>query len=114
MPGEYAARKLEKDRNRFRWESGYYAEHMRRKQRKYDDPLEGAPQGAGIVIEKRGVEQKQPHSGIIKCVRVQLLKNGITVILASRAGLKCLDSIGRIELMITFTGGCSPSDAVIS
>ena len=35
-----------------------------------------APQAKGIVIAKKGVEQKQPHSGIIKCVRVQLLKNG--------------------------------------
>jgi len=40
------------------------------------DPLKGAPQAKGIVIAKRGVDQKQPHSGVIKCVRVQLLKNG--------------------------------------
>ena len=40
------------------------------------DPLEGAPMAKGIVLGKRGIEQKQPHSGIIKAVRVQLLKNG--------------------------------------
>lgn len=79
MPGEFAARKLERDRKHFRWKDTYYTEHMRRKQRKFDDPLEGAPQGSGIVVEKVIREQKQPHSGLIKCVRVQLLKNGITV-----------------------------------
>ncbi|MBI5347426.1 MAG: 30S ribosomal protein S12 [Candidatus Aenigmarchaeota archaeon] len=40
------------------------------------DILEGAPQAKGIVLDKRIVEQKQPHSGLIKCVRVRLVKNG--------------------------------------
>ena len=44
-----------------------------------NDPLGGAPQARGIVIAKRNVEQKQPSSGLIKCVRVQLLKNNIQV-----------------------------------
>jgi small subunit ribosomal protein S12 len=43
------------------------------------DPLEGAPQGRGIVVEKRVVEQRKPSSGLLKCVRVQLLKNNIQV-----------------------------------
>lgn len=30
----------------------------------------------GIVLEKVGVESKQPNSAIRKCVRVQLRKNG--------------------------------------
>jgi small subunit ribosomal protein S12 len=79
MAGEFAARKLEKDRKRFNWKDPYYNVHMKRKQKKYHDPLAGAPQGAGIVVQKVIREQKQPHSGLIKCVRVQLLKNGITV-----------------------------------
>lgn len=79
MPGEYAARKLGKDRKRFRWKDIYYVEHMRSKEGRAEDPLEGAPQASGIVLEKVGREQKQPHSGIIKCVRVQLLKNGIPI-----------------------------------
>ena len=32
--------------------------------------------GKGIVVEKVGVEAKQPNSAIRKCVRVQLIKNG--------------------------------------
>jgi len=39
------------------------------------DPLEGSPQGRGIVLEKVGVEAKQPNSAIRKCVRIQLIKN---------------------------------------
>nr|QWE91257.1 40S ribosomal protein S23 [Suigetsumonas clinomigrationis] len=30
----------------------------------------------GIVVEKLGIEAKQPNSAIRKCVRVQLIKNG--------------------------------------
>jgi small subunit ribosomal protein S12 len=79
MPGEFAARKLNEDRQKFRWSDVYYVEKKRREAGRTTDPLEGAPQASGIIIEKVGREQKQPHSGIIKCVRVQLLKNGKTV-----------------------------------
>ncbi len=75
MPGEFAARKTRKDRQRFRWKKAIYRNRILQwKKRK--DPLGGAPQASGIVLEKRVVEQKQPHSGLIKCVRVKLLKNG--------------------------------------
>ena len=40
------------------------------------DPLEGSCMAKGIVIEKKVLEQKQPHSGLIKCVKIQLIKNG--------------------------------------
>ncbi|MEM0372899.1 MAG: 30S ribosomal protein S12 [archaeon] len=80
MPGEYAARKLSKDRKHFKWKDVYHIrKERRRRSKKTSDPLEGAPQARGIVIEKKGVEQKQPHSGIIKAVRVQLIKNGKAV-----------------------------------
>ncbi len=75
MPGEFAARKLKQLRKKFRWKDKKYARRVLRLKEKAD-PLEGAPQARGIVIRKVGVEQKQPSSGIIKCVRVQLLKNG--------------------------------------
>ncbi len=75
MPGEFSARKLKQRRKKFRWKDVKYARRMLRFKEKYD-PLEGAPQARGIVLAKRGVEQKQPSSGIIKAVRVQLLKNG--------------------------------------
>eukprot|EP01062_Namystynia_karyoxenos_P071237 TRINITY_DN6667_c0_g1_i1.p4 TRINITY_DN6667_c0_g1~~TRINITY_DN6667_c0_g1_i1.p4 ORF type:complete len:144 (+),score=73.09 TRINITY_DN6667_c0_g1_i1:98-529(+) len=36
----------------------------------------GSSHCKGIVLEKVGVEAKQPNSAIRKCVRVQLIKNG--------------------------------------
>ncbi len=34
---------------------------------------------SGIVLEKVGVESRQPNSALRKCVRVQLVKNGKVV-----------------------------------
>lgn len=73
--GEFASRKLKNDRRRHRrlekaWKRRAYGIKDRY------DPLEGAPQARGLVLKKEGKEQKQPHSGIVKCVRVQLAKNG--------------------------------------
>uniref|UniRef100_A0A8C3WZT2 Small ribosomal subunit protein uS12 n=1 Tax=Catagonus wagneri TaxID=51154 RepID=A0A8C3WZT2_9CETA len=39
-------------------------------------PFGGASHAKGIMLEKVGVEAKQPNSTIRKCVRVQLIKNG--------------------------------------
>ena len=79
MPGEFAARKLKTDRQHFRWRDVDYMDLMRRKAGRAPDPLQGSPQAKGIVIAKVGIEQKQPSSGIVKCARVQLIKNSRTV-----------------------------------
>ncbi|MCQ8898481.1 MAG: 30S ribosomal protein S12 [Hadesarchaea archaeon] len=73
--GEFAARKLSKDRRRFRWKDSGYKRRVLQLDKKAD-PLEGAPQARAIVLEKVGVEAKQPNSAIRKCVRVQIVKNG--------------------------------------
>lgn len=73
--GENAGRILKSKRKAHRWLKKPWKRKALGLKAKYD-PLEGAPLAKGIVIKKVGVEQKQPHSGIIKCVRVQLLKNG--------------------------------------
>ncbi len=73
--GKYAASKLKNDRKRFRWSDERYIRRVLDLRRKAD-PLEGAPQARGIVLEKVGVEAKQPNSAIRKCVKVQLIKNG--------------------------------------
>lgn len=39
-------------------------------------PFGGSSHAKGIVVDKVGVEAKQPNSAIRKCVRVQLIKNG--------------------------------------
>jgi len=77
MVGEFSGRKLSQRRKKFRWKKTDYKIRMLQLWRK--DPLEGAPQGRGLVIAKRMVEQKKPASGLTKCVRVQLLKNNIQV-----------------------------------
>jgi small subunit ribosomal protein S12 len=75
MAGEFAARKLKRDRKKFRWKKPTYRNRVLGL-RKKNDPLESAPMATGIVLEKRVIEQKQPHSGLIKCVRIRLIKNG--------------------------------------
>lgn len=73
--GEFSGRQMRKQRKKKKWrKTKYKVRVLKLKEKK--DPLGGAPQAKGIVIGKKGIEQKQPHSGIIKCVRVQLLKNG--------------------------------------
>lgn len=64
------------------------------------DPLEGSPQARGIVLEKVGVESKQPNSAIRKCVRVQLIKNGkqITAFLPGDGALNYVDEHDEVVL----------------
>ncbi len=75
--GEYSARKLRKTRKKLRWKDVNYKKRQLKLWKK--DPTEGSPQARGIVIDKRVVEHKKPSSGLIKCVRVQLIKNNIQV-----------------------------------
>ncbi len=76
--GLFAAKKLAERRKKFRFaKKGEYS--RRTKSYVKFDPFEGAPLARGIVLEKREVEVKQPHSGLRKCVRVQLIKNGRAV-----------------------------------
>ena len=73
--GEFAARKLKKNRQKFRWKDINYKRRTLGLRIK-SDPLEGAPQAKGIVLDKYGIGSKQPNSALRKCVRVQLVKNG--------------------------------------
>ena len=73
--GIYSARKLKKDHQALRWSDKNFSRRVLHLNEKAD-PLEGAPQARGIVLEKVGVEAKQPNSAIRKCVRIQLIKNG--------------------------------------
>ncbi len=76
MPtGKYAARRLKQIRKDARWKDRRFSRRTLGLDVKAD-PLGGAPQGRGIVLEKVGIEAKQPNSAIRKCVRIQLIKNG--------------------------------------
>jgi small subunit ribosomal protein S12 len=101
--GEFSARKIVKARKRARWKDTHYKSRMKQLWKK--DPLRGAPQGRGIVIDKRNVEQRKPASGLIKAVRVQLLKNNIQVT-AHVPGEGAIDHINEHdEVLIESVGG---------
>ncbi len=70
-----AGKQIKEERNKLRWSDRDYKRRVLRLKEK-SDPLEGAPQARGIVIEKVGIEAKQPNSAIRKCVKIQLIKNG--------------------------------------
>ncbi len=73
--GEFSGRDLLRRRKKQRWLKKTWKRRKLKLKDKFD-PLEGSPQAKGVVLEKKALEQKQPHSGLIKCVRVQLIKNG--------------------------------------
>ncbi|MCW6158023.1 MAG: 30S ribosomal protein S12 [Thermoplasmatales archaeon] len=76
MPnGLMSGKQVKLNRDKLRWSDRDYKRRVLRLKIK-SDPLEGAPQARGIVIEKVGIEAKQPNSGIRKCVKIQLIKNG--------------------------------------
>ena len=73
--GAFAGKKLKKRRQKYRWNSPKYKRRVLKLKEK-SNPLEGSPMARGIVLEKVGIEAKQPNSAIRKCVRVQLIKSG--------------------------------------
>lgn len=76
--GLFAGRVLTTKKKRQRWAISTYKRRELGIDKKAD-PLGGAPQAKGIVLEKVGIAAKQPNSAVRKCVRVQLIKNGKTV-----------------------------------
>ena len=102
--GEFAGRKLIERRKQFRWSDMYYKRRMLKLDIK-SDPLMGAPMARGIVLEKVGVESKQPNSAIRKCVRTQLIKNGrsITAFLPGDGALNVVDE--HDEVVVQGIGG---------
>ena len=73
--GLNAARKLRTHRRDQRWADLGYKKRALGTAFK-SSPFGGSSHAKGIVLEKVGVEAKQPNSAIRKCVRVQLIKNG--------------------------------------
>ena len=102
--GEFAGRKLKRRRKEFRWSDQKYKRRMLRLKER-SDPLEGAPMARGIVIEKVGIEAKQPNSAIRKCVKVQLIKNGrqVTAFCPGNGAINFVDE--HDEVIIEGIGG---------
>jgi len=98
------ARKLSLDRQRHRWSDRYYKRrtlHLKEK----SDPLEGSAQAKGVVLEKVGIEAKQPNSAIRKCVKIQLIKNGrqITAFAVGDGAINFIDE--HDEVLVEGIGG---------
>ncbi len=69
------------------------------------DPLEASAQARGLVLEKVGIEAKQPNSAIRKCIKVQLIKNG-RLVTAFAPGEKAISFIDEhAEVLIEGIGG---------
>ncbi len=102
--GLYAARKLKKNRKNQLWSSRYYKRRVLHLKEK-SDPLEGITQARGIVIEKVGIEAKQPNSAIRKCVKIQLIKNGrqITAFAPKNHAISFIDE--HDEVIVEGIGG---------
>lgn len=102
--GMNSARKLQKSRKKQRWSDRQYKKRVLHLKEKAD-PLGGVAQARGIVIEKVGIEAKQPNSAIRKCVKVQLIKNGrqITAFAPGNNAIGFIDE--HDEVMVEGIGG---------
>ncbi len=102
--GLKGAIKKQKDRKKFRWKDRHYKVKTLNLYAK-SDPLEGANQAKGIVLQKVQKEAKQPNSAMRKCCRVQLKKNGkqVTAFIPGNLAQKFVDE--HDEVMIERIGG---------
>ena len=102
--GLNAAKSLKGRRSTFRWSDKTYAKRALNLKQK-SDPLGGASQARGIVLEKVQLEAKQPNSAMRKCVKVQLIKNGkqVTAFAPGDGAIKLIDE--HDEVIIEAIGG---------
>ena len=73
--GEFSAKELVRKRKKQRLLNKWWKRKYFKLKQKYD-PVATVPMARALVVKKFVLQQKQPHSGLIKCVRVQLIKNG--------------------------------------
>jgi small subunit ribosomal protein S12 len=102
--GLNSAKKMVLKRSHFKWKNMVYKRKALGLKKK-SDPLGGTSQASGIVLEKTQIERKQPHSGLIKCVKVQLIKNGrqVTAFMPGDGATKFIDE--HDEVVIESMGG---------
>lgn len=102
--GLNAAKALMQRRHHGRWLNRDYIRKTLDLHRK-SDPLEGASQARGIVLEKIQKEARQPNSAMRKCCRVQLVKNGkqVSAFLPREGAQKLVDE--HDEVIIECIGG---------
>src|SRR3989338_3719330 len=98
------ALKHKKNRKKFRWKESKYKVKTLGLYAK-SDPLEGANQAKGIVLQKVQKEAKQPNSAMRKCCKVQLIKNSrtVTAFIPGNLAQKFIDE--HDEVLIERIGG---------
>ncbi|MBW3015722.1 30S ribosomal protein S12 [Candidatus Woesearchaeota archaeon] len=102
--GLNSAKALVKRRRKGKWHNKDYIKKALKLKEK-SDPLVGASQAKGIVLEKVQIEAKQPNSAMRKCCRVQLIKNGrqITAFMPKDGAQKLIDE--HDEVIVECIGG---------
>ncbi|MBS3081890.1 30S ribosomal protein S12 [Candidatus Pacearchaeota archaeon] len=102
--GLFNAKKLIKNRKKFRWSDHSFKVRALNLSVK-SDPLGGASQARGIVVSKFQKEAAQPSSGMRKCCKVQLVKSGTAVgaFIPGNLAQKFVDE--HDEVMIERIGG---------
>jgi len=102
--GINAGKKLKSRRHKARWKDKWFVRRVRRLKAR-SDPLEGASQAEGIVLEKVQLEAKQPNSAMRKCVRIQLIKNAkqVTAFCPGDGATKLIDEHDKV--MVECIGG---------
>src|SRR5467141_14725 len=102
--GLNAARKLQNHRREQRWADLSYKKRALGTAFK-SSPFGGSSHAKGIVLEKVGVEAKQPNSAIRKCVKVQLIKNGrqVTAFAVGDGAINYIDE--HDEVLLEGIGG---------
>ncbi|MBI4450764.1 30S ribosomal protein S12 [Candidatus Woesearchaeota archaeon] len=102
--GLNSGKSLIKRRHDGRWRSKTYIRRVLDLKRR-SDPLEGASQAKGIVLEKVQFEAKQPNSAMRKCARVQLIKNArqVTAFMPGDGAQKMIDE--HDEVIVECIGG---------
>ena len=102
--GLKSAKKLMKSRKKSRWQDKKYISRTLGLYEKAD-PLEGANQAKGIVLQKVQKEAKQPNSAMRKCCKVQLTKNGksVTAFIPGNLAQRFIDE--HDEVIIQRIGG---------
>tara|TARA_Y100000294_G_C8324230_1_gene243963 strand:+ start:122 stop:559 length:438 start_codon:yes stop_codon:yes gene_type:complete len=102
--GLNAGKKLKARRHKSRKSDKWYVRRVGKLKEK-SDPLEGASQANGIVLEKVQLEAKQPNSAMRKCVRIQLTKNGkqVTAFCPGDGATKLIDE--HDEVLVECIGG---------
>ena len=98
------AKRLKKIRRKFQWKDRKYKVRTLGLYAKAD-PLEGANQAKGIVLQKVQKEAKQPNSAMRKCCKVQLTKNAkqVTAFIPGNLAQKFIDE--HDEVLIERIGG---------